>query len=42
MSIGRLYELTSYILRTFHLLWYEAKEEVADEGNTVWFHGFIQ
>lgn len=40
MSISRLYELTSYILRTFHPLWYEAKEEVTDEGNTVWFHGF--
>lgn len=24
----------------FHPLWYEAKEEVNDEGKRVWFHGF--
>ena len=40
MSIGRLHELTAYVLKTFRPVWYEAKEEVTDEGNTVWFHGF--
>lgn len=40
MDISKLYQLTSYIINTFHPLWYEAKEEVNDEGNTVWFHGF--
>lgn len=40
MSKERLYELTGYILRTFSPVWYEAKEEVNDEGKTVWFHGF--
>lgn len=39
MSIEKLYELTSYILNTFHPVWYEAKKEVSD-GKTVWFHGF--
>ena len=32
--------MTAYILKTFSPLWYEAKEEVNDEGKTVWFHGF--
>lgn len=40
MDISKLYQLTSYIINTFHPLWYEAKEEVNDEGKTVWFHGF--
>ena len=40
MSLARLHELTAYVLNTFHPVWYEAKEEVTDEGNTVWFHGF--
>lgn len=40
MDKSRLYELTSYILKTFQPSWYEAKEEVNDEGKTVWFHGF--
>lgn len=40
MNISKLYQLTSYIINTFHPLWYEAKEEVNDEGKTVWFHGF--
>ena len=35
----KLYELTSFILRTFHPVWYEAKKEVSD-GKTAWFHGF--
>ena len=40
MDISKLYQLTGYILRTFRPLWYEAKEEVNEEGKTVWFHGF--
>lgn len=40
MDVSRLYQLTEYIISTFHPLWYEAKEEVNDEGKTVWFHGF--
>ncbi len=40
MSLEKLYELTSFILKTFHPVWYEAKQEVNGEGNTVWFHGF--
>lgn len=40
MSLEKLYELTAFILKTFHPFWYEAKEEVNDEGETVWFHGF--
>ena len=40
MSLEKLYQLTSYIIETFHPFWYEAKEEVTAEGKTVWFHGF--
>ena len=40
MSIEKLYELTYYIFQTFHPLWYEAKEEINEDGKTVWFHGF--
>jgi len=40
MSIDRLHDLTAWILRTFRPAWYEAKEEVNNEGKTVWFHGF--
>ena len=40
MSLDRLHELTAYVLKTFRPVWYEAKEEVTEEGNTVWFHGF--
>ncbi len=40
MSKEKLYELSEFILRTFSPTWYEAKEEVTDEGKTVWFHGF--
>lgn len=40
MSIDQLYDLTAWILKTFRPTWYEAKEEVNDEGKTVWFHGF--
>ena len=39
MSTEKLYELTSFILNTFHPMWYEAKNEVTN-GKTVWFHGF--
>ena len=39
MSTEKLYELTTFILNTFHPVWYEAKKEVSD-GKTVWFHGF--
>ena len=40
MSKEKLYALTAYILKTFSPTWYEAKEEVNNEGKTVWFHGF--
>ena len=40
MSREKLYQLTSFVLDVFHPLWYEAKEEVNDEGKRVWFHGF--
>ena len=40
MSLEKLYELTAFVLNTFHPVWYEAKQEVNDEGNIVWFHGF--
>ena len=39
MSTEKLYKLTSFILNTFHPVWYEAKKEVSDE-KTAWFHGF--
>lgn len=39
MSIEKLYELTDYIIRTFRPKWFEAKEEITDEGKTVWFQG---
>ncbi len=40
MSLEKLYALTRYVLDVFHPVWYEAKEEVTDEGKTVWFHGW--
>jgi len=40
MSLDKLYILSDYIIRTFHPVWYEAKEERTDENKTVWFHGF--
>ena len=40
MSIDKLYELSEFILKKFKPVWYEAKEEVSDEGEVVWFHGF--
>lgn len=40
MTMDKLYELSSFILNTFHPTWYEAKEEINEEGKRVWFHGF--
>lgn len=40
MSLDKLYILSDYIIKTFHPVWYEAKEELTDENKTVWFHGF--
>ena len=40
MSLEKLYELSSYIMKTFQPVWYEAKEEISECGKKVWFHGF--
>lgn len=40
MGRDKLFHLTSSILDAFAPSWYEAKEEVSDDGKTVWFHGF--
>ncbi len=40
MSLEKLYELTAWILDTFHPVWYEAKEVTNENGEPVWFHGF--
>ena len=40
MSLDKLYQLTNYILNNFNPTWYEAKEEINEQGNKVWFHGF--
>ncbi len=40
MSLDKLYELSTFIINTFRPVWYEAKEEVNDDGKRVWFHGF--
>lgn len=40
MSLQKLHDLSAFILSTFQPVWYEAKEEVTEEGKTVWFHGF--
>ena len=40
MSLEKLYRLTSFIWEKFQPVWYEAKEEIAPDGKTVWFHGF--
>jgi hypothetical protein len=40
MSLEKIYELSTFIINTFHPVWYEAKEEVNDDGKKVWFHGF--
>lgn len=39
MSMEKLYGLTDYMIKTFRPKWYEAKEEITDEGKTVWFQG---
>ena len=39
MSIDKLHRLTRTLLERFYPLWYEGKEEVNDEGKTVWFQG---
>lgn len=39
MSLDKLHELTGFIIDTFHPKWYEAREEITDEGKTVWFQG---
>lgn len=39
MTTEKLYKLTSFILNTFHPVWYEAKKDVID-GKSAWFHGF--
>lgn len=40
MSLDKLYELSSFIINTFHPTWYEAKEEINQDEKKVWFHGF--
>ena len=40
MSLDKLYQLSAYIIKSFHPVWYEAKEEITQEGKRVWFHGF--
>lgn len=40
MSLDKLYDLSTFIINTFHPIWYEAKEVVNDDGKKVWFHGF--
>lgn len=40
MSLDKLHKLTEFILSNFNPTWYEAKEEINEQGNKVWFHGF--
>ena len=40
MSLEKIYELSTFIINTFHPVWFEAKEEVNSDGKKVWFHGF--
>lgn len=40
MSTSKLYQLTSAILDVFSPTWYEAKQEINEKGEKVWFHGF--
>ena len=40
MSMEKLYALSDFIIKTFRPTWYEAKQEVNEKGETVWFHGF--
>lgn len=39
MSLDKLYELSTFIIKNFQPTWYEAKEEIWD-GKKVWFQGF--
>jgi len=39
MCLKKLHQLTVTLLERFSPVWYEAKEEITDEGKTVWFHG---
>ncbi|MCH5315149.1 MAG: hypothetical protein J1E81_04490 [Eubacterium sp.] len=40
MSLSKLHHLTNFILDNFKPTWYEAKEEINEQGNKVWFQGF--
>lgn len=40
MSLEKLYNLSAFVMNTFTPSWYEAKEEITDEGKKVWFQGF--
>ncbi len=40
MSLDKLHLLTKFILDNFNPTWYEAKEEINEQGDTVWFQGF--
>ena len=40
MSLDKLYDLSAFIINTFHPVWYEGKEELNADGKRVWFHGF--
>lgn len=40
MALDKLYQLTTFILDNFNPTWYEAKEEINEQGNKVWFQGF--
>lgn len=40
MSQEKLYELTAFIIEKFHPAWYEAKQEVDENGDVIWFQGF--
>ena len=37
MSLEKLYELSVFTMNTFHPLWYEAKEEINDNGKKFGF-----
>ena len=39
MSLKKLHALTRTLLDRFTPVWYEGKEEITDEGKTVWFFG---
>lgn len=40
MTLEKLHKLTSCIIHNFNPTWYEAKEELNEQGNKIWFHGF--